>query len=322
MEIKMSKILVIGDCIIDEYVFSTVERISPEAPVPIAKVVSREFSPGGAGNVACSLANLGDEVAFLSVFSLYDNSMLFDMLNSYGIYRIYGIQAINKNITKTRVISDGHHLLRIDEEYKLIYDNIEKQLNKFYDKIVKFDPDLIVISDYNKYMIEILSKFNNFPNFKCKIIADIKPNNFIKLKDIVKSNIYAILPNEKEIIQSTSYDNYKDAAKYWIDNIAENIIVTRGHNGISLFSKATPERYIPSAALEVNDVTGCGDTVTSVYAHLIAQIDSEIDAIDAIVLANKCAGITASKIGTYKINKEELDSVKESYFSRGLHSLQ
>jgi rfaE bifunctional protein kinase chain/domain len=312
----MKNILVIGDCIIDEYLHCSVDRLSPEAPVPIAKIKNRELSAGGGANVACTLSNFKANVAFLSVFSKNKNDVIFSILNKYKIYNIISIPILNENIIKTRVLSNGHHLLRIDQEHidqDQIYD--DKIYSNLLDKIKDFSPDLIVLSDYNKNIINFFNKFyerNNkmfFKEINCDVIADLKPNNFFKIKNIFKTPIHSILPNEKELLESYAvYNNKYEIVNFWlnIEQLSKNIIITMGKNGLDIIDKNNLYHY-DSEAIDVNDVTGCGDTVTSVYSYLVSC--GKYDNFYSAFIGNKAAAITASKIGTYKISNSELNNL-------------
>jgi len=313
----MSKISVLGDYMIDEYLFCSTDRISPEAPVLIAKINEKEISPGGAGNVAANMSFLGNETQALGLggkndfgeFEILFEKYFFDNVNVL-IFPHY-----QKNIRKTRVVSDNHHLLRIDCEEDIY--NGKDIINSLIREMKNFNPDFLIISDYDKGMIskiDIDFTASVFKSIQTEIIADIKPINFKILNQITKKSkrINTILPNEKEIRQSLPNKDWdlESYAKYWIDkDLCENVAITRGENGI-LFVTEKEKFSITSKTEEIADVCGCGDTVTSIYTHAISE---GINKKSAIEIANECAALTAKKFGAYKVSKEEYSEIKENY---------
>lgn len=297
-----------GDFMIDEYIYSKTERISPEAPVLIANVQNIIEKPGGAGNVAQVLLNLQDEIQIIG-FGDYENKIS-EMFPDICIKSL--IPTEQKATRKTRIISDNHHLLRIDHEQnhqKINGSHIEALISD----IKYFDPEILIISDYNKGFLRLVLEDNDFCKMfeklikRIPIIADLKPSNFHFLHSHIKHRLHSILPNQKEIIESADFcKNYYDAAVFWHEQgIADHIIVTRGENGASMVV-GFKEDKIPVENIEVVDICGCGDNVTAVYGHLIAK---KVKPLEALKRAVKAATLTAHKLGTHPITLEEFNSI-------------
>lgn len=303
------KISVLGDFMIDEYVYSETNRISPEAPVLIADVKEIVEKPGGAGNVSQALINLQDEVQLIG---LDDNeNRISSLFDGHQCIRSF-IKTELPAIRKTRIIANNHHLLRIDNEQ--IPDSIDiAKIKEMIKAIKEFNPDFIVISDYNKGFLKLILGHKEFCEFFNKFmrnrptIADLKPKSFYLIQSSLNSPLHSILPNHKEILASADFcKDYYEAAVFWHDQrIAEHIIVTLGEKGASMII-GHHEENIPTEAVEVIDVCGCGDNVTAVYAHLLSRRWKPIKALERAV---KAATITAQKLGTHPITADELASI-------------
>ncbi len=295
---KNKKILVYGDIIFDRYIFGEVERISPEAPVPIVKVKKEDFRIGGAGNVASNIDSLsgngillgivGDDIYSKEIFKLKsDNNLAIKSSN-------------NQTLIKTRILAKRQQIVRVDREEDIfISDEDEKKLRKIIEEL---EIDGIIVSDYakgtlNKNIIVLLKQ--KAINMNIPIIVDPKPPNFDLYKDVT-----AITPNkneaegiigkklneEKDIITAVRTIQKKFNTKY--------SIITRGEDGITAAEKGKKAFTIPVLSHEVFDVTGAGDTVVSV---IMLSLVSGASLKEAIVLANAAASIAIEKIGTAQV---------------------
>jgi len=293
---KNSKILVLGDLMLDRYLEGDVSRISPEAPVLIVKI-EKEFSElGGAGNVASNIVSLGGEV-FLFGFIGRDEAgnLLKEILEKRSIPSY--LEESGSTIEKTRMIGRGQQLLRFDKE-----DISDKILSEVARKKIleKADwADKIIISDYAKGAITS-DLMNLLSNHKKKIIVDPKPKNKSLYKGVLLTKL-----NEKE---SAEMSGEEDILKSGNDIRAElgcNILITRGEKGMTFFSETGNIANTPTYVREVYDVTGAGDTtIATISLALAAGASFE----EAIMIANHAAGIAVEKKGTYSVSLNELES--------------
>jgi rfaE bifunctional protein kinase chain/domain len=292
---KEKNILVIGDIMLDKYIFGNVERISPEAPVQIVNVKKEKFIPGGAANVANNIAALNANAFMIGVIGNdTEATILINELKKRNIDTEGIITDQNKPTTqKVRILGQKQQLLRIDYEKKdyLNKETENKIINFIKEKIEKIDA--IIISDYAK---GVITK-NLIQNIK-----DIAKNNIIivdpkpKHKDFYK-NTTLITPNLKEAKEMA--DNEEDLIK----ELNTAILVTKGEKGMSLLEKNGNITNIPTKAKEVYDVSGAGDTVV---ATLTLALSSNATLKQAAILANHAAGITVGKVGTSTVTTEEI----------------
>lgn len=308
-EFPKKRIVVVGDVMLDKYIYGEVDRISPEAPVPIVKVEKEVYELGGAANVAANVVSLGGK-AFLFGYigSDYSGKILSNEINKKGIK--YNLpEVLSQTTRKTRVISNNHQVTRIDRED---HANVMKEFeNKFAECILKSNPDVIIISDYAKGTItnNLISRIKNKG---IKILVDPKPKNNVNY-----SGVYLITPNLKEAIEMSGLKNVSEAGKSLQKSYLSNILITRGKEGMTLF-EGKEEVNFPTQAKEVYDVSGAGD---SVVATLALGISSRIDLKDSVFLANTVAGIAVSKAGTATVSKSELEQVIEKEYTK-LKSLE
>ncbi len=291
-------IVVLGDVMLDEYIFGDVHRISPEAPVPVLHVRKREYRLGGAANAAHNLISLGGKCTLIGQVGKDEvKEELVKELNNKKINH-YLIEKENyQTIKKTRIIAQNQQVVRIDQEeiISLTTEEIEKIINL----IKEINPCLILISDYNKgFVVPLLvEKLKQFP---CKIVADPKIKNGQMFK-----GIYAITPNLKEAQEISGKSEIEEIGQHIIENLNTNLILTRSREGVSCFDRETKEHfYLPAECGEVVDVSGAGDTFASSFALAIA---SGANLQEGVVLANKAAGIVVGKMGTATVSKEELE---------------
>jgi len=303
---KQKNILIIGDIILDKYIFGEVERISPEAPVQVVEVKKENYLPGGAANVANNISALNANAFMVGIVG-NDNEakILLNELKKRDI-NIDGILTDNQKPTtqKVRILGQKQQLLRIDYE-KRGYLNKEREnkiLNFIKEKVQEIDA--IIISDYAKGVItkDLITEIKNIANNKI-IIVDPKP----KHKDFYK-NVSLITPNLKEAKEMTNKENIDEIGKQLMEELNTEILITRGEKGMSLFEK-TETTNIPTKAKEVYDVSGAGDTtVATLTLALTAGATLKL----AATLANHAAGITVGKVGTSTVTIEEIKQSLEN----------
>lgn len=301
------KIAVIGDLMLDKYVYGEVERISQEAPIPIIRVTDEKYAPGGAANVAANISTLGgDAFLFGIVGNDYYKDILLDKLYSLEISTDGILTNTKKNtVLKTRIIGLEQQLLRMDKE------NIEYIDDQFVEKLLTNLKDVndlsaIIISDYAKGTIteELLKGVKEFAQKNnIIIIVDPKPKHHSWYKGVT-----LITPNRNESQKITGIaieneDSIKEAGKKLLGELSSNIIITAGNKGMYVFEKGKEPVHIPAVAKEVYDVTGAGDTVV---ASLALALSCGAGLSDAAVISNHAAGIKVGKRGTSPVYIEEL----------------
>ena len=301
------KIAVIGDLMLDKYVYGEVERISQEAPIPIIRVTDEKYAPGGAANVAANISTLGgDAYLFGIVGNDYYKDILLDKLYSLEISTDGILTNTKKNtVLKTRIIGLEQQLLRMDKE------NIEYIGDQFVKKLLTNLKDVddlsaIIISDYAKGTIteELLKGVKEFAQKNnIKIIVDPKPKHHSWYKGVT-----LITPNRNESQKITGItieneDSIIEAGKKLLGDLNSNIIMTAGNKGMYVFEKGKEPVHIPAVAKEVYDVTGAGDTVV---ASLALALSCGVNLSDAAEISNIAAGIKVGKRGTSPVHLEEL----------------
>jgi D-glycero-beta-D-manno-heptose-7-phosphate kinase len=297
------KILVIGDVILDRYVYGDVSRISPEAPVPVVKIEKEVVVVGGAANTANNISSLGAEAFLVGVVGndpskeILLRELDIRCINRSGIV----IDSFVNTIEKTRVVGNSHQLVRIDyETVKKLSDETEEKLMSNIEKYME-KCDIIVVSDYGKGIVteNLMRKIKKLSNIQGKkIIVDPKPKNYEFYKDV-----FIITPNSKEAYEISKSQNTIEAGNILREKMNSHVLVTEGPKGMTLFELGKKEVYIPTKSTEVYDVSGAGDTVTATIALCIA---SGMELKDAAVVANYAAGIVVRKAGTATVSKEEL----------------
>ncbi len=298
-------VLVFGDVMLDKYIDGSVTRISPEAPVPIVKVNNEYNAIGGCGNVSNSIAALEVSNEIISFVGKDENGETLIKLLKKSTIDLHLVKHNLPTITKVRIVSNKHQLLRYDiEEIEEPNKKLQEQVLKF---IEKSNAKIAIISDYgkgacNNYLCTYIINF--FTNTKRKVLVDPKHNDWTKY-----SNAFLISPNFKEFCEAIGKNISNDnkqielAAQQLIERYnIENILVTRSNKGMSLISKSSC-LHIPTNAKEVFDVTGAGDTVIATIGAMLSKGKS---LKDAIMLANKAAAISIAHFGTYAVTKKEL----------------
>ena len=308
-DFKNKKVLVIGDLMLDKYLFGTTSRISPEAPVPVISQSRTEYALGGAANVAKNVIDLGAKAYLIGTTGNDNNAVIVqDLLRNSGITSKYILKDRKKPTTlKTRIISDDQQIVRIDEEsVNEISSNIQNQLINRISRVIKQNkPDAVIISDYNKGVItrrickETIKMSKRSGAF---IAVDPKGADFSKYEG---SNV--ITPNRKEaeaVFGHTITNNImvKALKKIKMLTKAEGILITKGKDGVSLI-RNNKIFDIPALKKHVYDVTGAGDTFISVFT--LSALCSE-SWESAARIANIAASIVISNLGTTSVTKDRL----------------
>jgi len=308
-EFKNKHILIIGDIMLDLYVYGEVNRISPEAPVPVVKINKEIYTLGGAGNVANNLSSLGCKVIMASVIGRdKDGKTLMGLLKDKNIDTSLVMEDKSRITTvKKRVISgNNYQVIRLDyEKTTQIDDELGKGLYKRIQNKIK-EIDAVIISDYAKgvvteklakSVIQVANK-NNKP-----VIVDGKPSHLSYFK-----GCSLITPNIKEAIEMTGID--EDIIKMGeklVNVLNSNVFITRGAEGISVFDKHGKHTHVlPIKITKLFDVTGAGDTVVAVSSLALV---SGLDLVETAKLANFGAGLVVQKPGTATVSSEELKGV-------------
>ena len=295
------RLLVVGDVMLDEYLWGNVERISPEAPVQVVDIRRQNFTLGGAANVVNNLISLGSNVYVAAVIGNdAAGEIIKDEFKRLNV-NIDGLFTDTNRPTtkKTRVMAINQQMIRLDyEKREEISRDLEDKINAYIkDNLSIFDA--ILVSDYAKGVVtrgiltEVIKKKDGL------ILIDPKGRDFSKYRGAT-----AITPNIKEAILASGFEDIEKAARKFLDELDLKVVfITRGKRGISLFEKDRPPIHVPARAREVYDVSGAGDTV---LATLGLSIASGLTYFEAALLANIAAGIVVGKVGTATVTQEEL----------------
>ena len=307
-------LLVIGDLMIDEYVWGNVARISPEAPVQVVSVKNEEYTLGGSGNVVNNLVTLGAKVSVLGVIGTdSDGELLQDKLKALGVDTRGIIQEPKRPTTKkTRIIAERQQVLRIDRESRRqIAPKTLASLIKQVEAIIP-EVDVILISDYGKGLItpSLIAKLVSIAKTHGKLtIADPKGLDFSKY-----AGVSLITPNKKEAslasgVEFGDEESLTAIGKNLLQKVdIQYLLITCGKDGMVFFESGHPPYRIETRAREVYDVSGAGDTVISVLGLGIA---AGLPFHEAIGLANTAAGIVVGKVGTATVTPRELTQTLE-----------
>ena len=314
MRIDISKfdqfhLLVIGDLMIDEYLWGKVDRISPEAPVQVVAVQNQDYTLGGSGNVVNNLRSLGAKVSVLGVVGEDgDGKLLQDQLAAIGADTQGVIAESGRHTTKkTRIIAEHQQVLRIDRETKKdIARQTFNRIIQIAEKIIP-DIDLILISDYGKGLISraMIKKLVQIAKKHSKTtIADPKGLDFTKY-----AGVGLLTPNKKEASLASGKEisdsgSLAEAGQILMEKSRlEKLLITCGKDGMMLFEPNKKPSKMGTRAREVYDVSGAGDTVIAVLGLGMA---SGLSFKQAVSLANTAAGIVVGKVGTAAVTPREL----------------
>lgn len=310
---KSLRILVLGDFMLDQFLWGRVDRISPEAPVPVVDVDRESFALGGAGNVVMNINAMGAQAMPLG-FTGVDNAgdRIRQLLQQAGIQPENMIRSSRPTTVKTRIIAHQQQVVRVDREDRTFIDHeMQQQLIQGFNQLLA-EADAVLISDYSKGTITpdllktILPAARNAGKAVC---LDPKIRHFSSYTPVT-----VITPNQAEASSLLGYpivtqQDLEEAGRRILKLIdCKALLITRGERGMALFSNETLT-LVPTQAREVYDVTGAGDTVIS---SLCLALAAGAEMLAAVQLANIAAGIVVGKIGTATVSPQELlDSIHE-----------
>ncbi|MCH8156496.1 MAG: D-glycero-beta-D-manno-heptose-7-phosphate kinase [Nitrospinae bacterium] len=318
------KLLVIGDLILDEYIWGGVSRISPEAPVPILETKSENISLGGAANVANNLIALGCEVHLVGALGQDEKGdRLLSLAQERGIKTDGIFRFVHRPTTsKIRIIAHNQQILRIDkEDNRPITEETENKIINFINKTLP-QMDGVICSDYRKGVITekvFKAVIHRAKNSKKRVIVDPKSSDFSLYKGAT-----VITPNQAEVEQAVPIKiqdklDLDRAAEYLLNlTHAEVILITRGKDGMMLYENKEKPVDIDTQAREVFDVTGAGDTVVSVLGMALAV---GFDYKESAWLANMAASIVVGKVGTAIVTLNEINEYLQEEMLRTSHTI-
>lgn len=299
---KEAKVLVVGDAMLDRYWFGDANRISPEAPVPVVRVMHQEERLGGAANVALNVASVGASPSLLCVVGDDDAGHLLESrARQAGIQPVFEFDPDISTTVKLRIVARQQQMLRCDFEDTPHQEYLSKHLTAFGQILTHHQ--VLVLSDYGKgglshirHMIAS-ARANRIP-----ILVDPKGSDYDRYQGAT-----ILTPNRAELQQVVG--TWKDEAD--LENKAQALrqrlgltylLLTRSEEGMTLYSEQG-SLTVPTQAREVYDVSGAGDTVIAILATMVAM---GTDIVTAVCTANRAAGIVVGKLGTASVSYEEL----------------
>jgi rfaE bifunctional protein kinase chain/domain len=296
------RILIVGDVMLDRYWFGDVARISPEAPVPVAKIERSEERPGGAANVARNAAALGARVALLSVVGADEaGRVLTRLLEESGVDACLHEDASLSTTVKLRVVARQQQLLRIDFENAPDHEVLRAKLAEYAERLPQ--TDVVILSDYGKGGLAHITEMIRLARAAGKpVLVDPKGDDYARY-----AGATLLTPNRAELREvvgrwSSEDDLAKKAQALRAELQLDALLVTRSEEGMSLF-QAGSTQHEPALAREVYDVSGAGDTVIATLAVMMA---AGADVAAAMRLANRAAGVVVGKLGTATCTRDEL----------------
>jgi rfaE bifunctional protein kinase chain/domain len=297
-----ARVLIVGDVMLDRYWFGEVERISPEAPVPVVKIARTEERPGGAANVARNAAALGAHATLLSVVGEDEPGRALEkLLAGERVSASFQRDPQLPTTVKLRVIGRQQQLLRIDFETPPSHEVLAAKLAD-YERLVH-DADVVVLSDYGKGgLAHIATMIERAREAGKRVLVDPKGDDFSRYRGAT-----VLTPNRSEFREVAG--RWKDEAGFAAKGEAlrrdlevDALLVTRSEEGMSLFT-ADGALTIPAQAREVYDVSGAGDTVIATLGVMLA---AGAPLPDAVRIANEAAGVVVGKLGTAVVQPHEL----------------
>jgi len=292
---KNKHIVVVGDIILDKYIYGDVSRINPEAPVPVLNVKKVKYVLGGATNVAANITSLGGRCTIMGQVGKDDaGAKVKELLKEQDIDFNLIENENFMTIKKTRIVAKNQHVVRVDWEIPKEIE--EEHVGNVIKSIKASGCDMIIVSDYAKGTVT-KELMDGLKTSDTKIIVDPKPKN----KELYKG-VFLITPNTQESREMTGTKDIEKMGKELVKQLGCNVILTRSEEGVSVFS-GEKHHYIPAKAREVYDVTGAGDTFV---AAISLAISSGASLSEAALVANHASGISVSKLGTATVTTNEL----------------
>jgi D-beta-D-heptose 7-phosphate kinase/D-beta-D-heptose 1-phosphate adenosyltransferase len=303
------RVLVVGDVMLDEFVWGKVSRISPEAPVPVVQVTGQSFHLGGAGNVAANVRTLGGAAALVGLVGRdAAGARVREALDARGVSaRLVDAGASRRTTLKTRIVAHGQQVVRADQED---VGELPRGLEQALVAVVRRElpgAAALVVSDYEKGVVTAGLLRRVLPlarKQRVPVLVDPKPRHFRLYRGAT-----VVTPNQLETEQVTGLRlagpaELAAAGRRILSTLGcRAVLVTRGEHGMSLFERGQPARHVPAAAREVFDVTGAGD---SVIATLALALAAGASLAEAAVLANAAASVVVGKLGTAQATPPEL----------------
>jgi len=296
------RILIAGDVMLDRYWFGEVNRISPEAPVPIVRVERREERLGGAANVALNAVALGVDASLMGVIGEDEaGNSVSELLVKSGIGSYLSRDKQISTIIKLRVIGRQQQLIRIDFEERPTEHVLNDKLNRF--NALLGAHDVVIFSDYAKgSLVNVTTMIEAARNAGKPILVDPKGSDFARY-----SGATLLTPNKSELRQVVGEWYSEDeltvkAQKMRQDLHLQGLLLTRSEEGMTLYTE-NDIVHVPAMAREVYDVSGAGDTVIATMAVMMAN---GMSMQDAVVIANRAGGIVVGKLGTATVSRDEL----------------
>lgn len=304
------KVLIIGDVMVDAYIWGAVERISPEAPVPVVRATRRDFRLGGAANVALNIQSLGAEPMLCAVVGNDDSGKKFiDRLNERKITD-QGIVISEERPTtvKTRIMTSHQHVVRVDEETDSLLSKAEEELLWKRIKILMPQADVVIFEDYDKGVIgkNIIKKTVELANKEgIPTVVDPKKRNFLNYRGVT-----LFKPNLKELREGLKLDfekNNQREIERAVELLGEKLkskgnLITLSERGVYIHYEGE-KHLIPAHVREISDVSGAGDTVISIAALAVAL---KLSPYLIAALSNLGGGLVCEHIGVVPIEKEAL----------------
>jgi D-beta-D-heptose 7-phosphate kinase/D-beta-D-heptose 1-phosphate adenosyltransferase len=303
------RIIVLGDMMLDEFIWGEVRRISPEAPVPVVEVKRESCHLGGAGNVVSNLIALGAKATPVGIIGDDEAGRMLRDIFKEIFADVSGLLSESSRPTtrKTRIVAHSQQMVRADREDRApITVEIEDHIIVAFDAALNH-ADAVIISDYDKGLLtpRVLNAAIEAARLKNKIVClDPKIRNFqcYRRIDVITPNeVEAELATNIEIIDDASLTAAANRIREMLD--CKSVLITRGEHGMSLLDVKGAMTHIPTMAREVYDVTGAGDTV---IATLTLALASGAELEEAAVIANHAAGIVVGKVGTATVSSAEL----------------
>ena len=300
--LQAARVLVVGDAMLDRYWFGSVDRISPEAPVPIVRVTREEERLGGAANVALNVKTLGAQCTLLTVVGEDEPArILRRLLEEQGVTTVLGSDPKLYTIVKLRVIGRSQQLIRIDFENQPEHEVLQQMLTD-YARVLPAH-EAVLFSDYGKGGLTHIPRMIELARAAGKpVLIDPKGSDYQRY-----AGATVITPNRAELTQvigawSSEVQLHERAQRLRRDLGLTGLLLTRSEEGMTLFDEAG-HLDVPAQAREVFDVTGAGDTVIATMATLLA---AGLSLREAVPIANRAGSIVVGKFGTASVSYEEL----------------
>jgi rfaE bifunctional protein kinase chain/domain len=297
-----TRVLVVGDVMLDRYWFGEVERISPEAPVPVVRIARNEERPGGAANVARNAAALGAQVTLISVVGDDEAGKALErLLAAERVHTSFHRDAALPTTVKLRVIGRQQQLLRIDFETTPSHEILSSKLADYERTLPEFD--VVILSDYGKGGLAHIARMIELAHAGgTPVLVDPKGEDYLRYRGATM-----LTPNRVEFRQVAG--RWHNEAEFAMkaqtlrsELAVEALLITRAEEGMSLFTDAGA-LHIPAQAREVFDVSGAGDTVIATLGVLLG---AGAEFATAVRIANQAAGIVVGKLGTAVVHPDEL----------------